>query len=478
MLTESRYEFTDQGPATGPENSLSYKPGKYGATQSSKLRERPRAVLKREDDHLDHRDRDKLQSATMDEHRNFAIAGWMTRKHQDFIATTNFDCTSDSKALDDDIEGLVAEWSEPEVFDIRGRMGLQDHVRTSEACAVTAGDMLIEKLSSGHVQAIEADRIRNPKKPKVDRWINGVLQNRMGRNTHYAIHRRTKNGQFELEKILQAIKVYHFGYFQRFDQARGISLFAPGLDSIRQTGNTIRYIQAKQLLATIFGLIVKREDPEGGEVDLTNGPFMTEIGLDESVETLDDRTPSTETSNFLQHVIGMAMKALDLPFNFYDEAHTNFFGSRAALNLYLMSCLAKRRRVQALLKHLTKWRLNFEISQGNLRLPRSMTLDTIYRKYCNWIPVGVQWFNPAQEASAAEKLIALRLRSRSEIRRETSGDSWFSLQDQIDAEEMRIAQSAVDVTNTQIRETANLSLSDNDVQRVAHAVVELMEMAA
>lgn len=421
-------------------------PGKYSAAQSSPLRPQVRAVLKNEDEILKQRDRDRLESATWDEQRNYAIAGWVTRKHLDFVSTHNFDCTSNDKTLDDDIEGIVEDWSDAENFDERGRLDLQDHIRIDEACRTTGGDMLLHKLLNGRVQAIESDRIRNPKKSTSKRvWKNGVLETRSGRTTHFSIHKRSPNG-FEFEKVLPAREVFHFKYQMRHDQARGISPLSSALDHFRQTSKTIQFAQAKQLLSQMFGLVIKREDPQAGDVSLTGGPFVTEIGIEEDADLLTDKTPSTEFNNFLNHVIGMSMKCLDLPFNFYDESHTNFFGSRAALNLYLMSCLSKRRGVQKLLKHLTKWRLNYEVAIGNLRLPRSMSIDQIYRRYCNWIPIGVQWWNPVQEAKAAETLLKLRLRSRSEIRRETHGDSWMSLQDQIDAEELRIANDRFEET--------------------------------
>ena len=419
-------------------------PGKYSATQSSPLREQKRVVLKGEDDHLPQRDRDRLQSNTWDEHRNYAVAGWVTRKHLDFVATHNFDCTSDDQTLDEDIEGIVEDWGDADNFDERGRLCLHDHVRIDEACRTVGGDILLQKLVNGRVQAIESDRVRDPDKPMKrnrHRWKNGVLENSAGRTTHFSIHKRTRFGGFKFETILPAHEVYHFKYQMRHDQARGISPYSSSLDYFRQTNKAIQFAQAKQLLSQMFGLIIKRDDPQSGKVSLTNGPFVTEIGLDENADLLTDKTPSTEFDNFLRHVIGISMKGLDLPYNFYDEAHTNFFGSRAALNLYLMSCLAKRRGVQKMLKHLTKWRLNYEISIGNLRLPRSMDIDQIYRRYCNWIPIGVQWWNPSQEAKAAETLLNLRLRSRTELRRETHGDSWMSLQDQIDAEEQRIANA-------------------------------------
>ena len=412
---DSRYEFTS--PATSAST-----PGTYAAAQPSRLRRRPRTSLKHEDDHLPQRDRDRVQTATMDEHRNFAIAGWMVRKHLDFVAEHNFNCTHESRTFEQEIEGRVKSWSEPRNFDIRERHCLADHIRIDEAMRTIGGDILLQKTSTGHLQAIEADRIRDPKPKKSDRWRNGILQNRAGKATWFAVHRRTKHGKFQFERLLPAEEVYHFGYFNRHDQARGITSISSALDYLHSTNETIKYAVAKAKLSQMLGIVLTKDDPNYGEVDLTTGgPFVTEIGTDEKFEFFNDKTPSTQLDNFLRHLISIVMKCLDLPYNFYDESHTNFFGSRAAVIIYLQSCRWKRRQVQALLNHLTRWRMNFEIAERGLVLPRGMTVERIPFE---WIPIGMPWWNPTQEATAAQKMIDLRLRTRTEIRRETHGDNW------------------------------------------------------
>ena len=243
------------------------------------------------------------------------------------------------------------------------------------------------------------------------------------------------------------------------------------IEHLRQAHNAIKYAQAKQVISQIFGLKLKKVDPQYKQIDLTKGPFISEMRPDEDMEMMSDNTPSKEFDSFLRHVISIIMKSLDLPYNFYDESHTNFFGSRAALNLYLMSCLAKRRGVRDLLNHWTLWRLNYEISRGKLRLPRSIELNKFYRKSCEWIPVGVQWWNPQQEANAAEKLLQLRLTTRSEIRKQTHGDSWWSLNDRFDREEIHIANSAFNSTPAGDDGTDLSSM----VQEITDGVVERLQ---
>lgn len=426
-----------------------------------------RVSLKSEDEALTQRGRDRVDSAQMALARQTTIAGWCVRKHADFVATHNFDCSSDEPGLDEDIEGLVDEWSQPEEFDIRGRLSLQDHVRLDEMGRTGRGDILIQKIDNGKVQAIEADRIRNPDNAG-EEWVNGVRTDDTGRALAYGVHKR-KNGRFEFERIVQARNAYHFGYFKRHDQLRGISELASGITHLRQIHNAIKYAQAKQVISQIFGIKMKRNKPKSRDIDLTGGPFVAEYGMDEDIDFMADNTPSTEFDNFLKHVIGIVMKCLDLPFNFYDASAVNFSGGRASLNLYLMSCQAKRRGVRGLLNHLTKWRLNYELSRGRLRLPRSIDLDEHLRKSCCWIPIGMQWFNPLQEAAAAEKMLEMKMTSRTELRKETHGDSWDTLYDRLEQEEIRIANSVLPSTEQHPTGGIDIELL---VQRITEEVAD------
>ena len=417
--------------------SASSPSGKYAATQGSRLMRRPKANLKNEDDLLKQPDRDRLLSLNLDQQRNFAVASWGVRKHLDFVAEHNFDGRSESDGLNQDVEGIVTEWSRPANFDIRARHGMADYIRMAEAARTIGGDMLVQKVDTCKVQAIEADRVRDPEKKKSDQWRNGIFQNAAGRALWYCIHKRTKKG-FKQERILPASDVFHFGYFTRFDQARGVTPISNALMLLAQLGKGIDYALGRSLISQIFGFVHKTETPNGEEVDLTNGPFFAEIGMDESIESLSDKTPSSEFQSFVQVLIGIILKCLDLPYNFWDESHTNFFGSRAALIIYIRACLAKRRQVQQLLVDLTRWKLNYEVGQGRFRLPRSMTVEQIPFA---WVPVGMPWWNPTQEATAAEKKLNLKITTRAEIYLEATGKNWKdSVPHQLAAEEKLLRQ--------------------------------------
>ncbi len=139
-----------------------------------------------------------------------------------------------------------------------------------------------------------------------------------------------------------------------------------------------------------------------------------------------------------------ALKSLDIPFSFYDESFTNFFGSRAALILYEKSATAKRADLKELLRQITVWRLGLFILDGALVLPAGMTISDLRFE---WIPAGTPWWNPSQEVRADIMAIEAGLRTRTEIRKEKFGDDWEQdVLPQIKREQTLIADNQIALT--------------------------------
>jgi hypothetical protein len=111
---------------------------------------------------------------------------------------------------------------------------------------------------------------------------------------------------------------------------------------------------------------------------------------------LESKSPPTETQAFMSAVVMGALKALDIPYTFYDESKGNYSKDKGALNQYIKSCKAKRDDLIEALDDITAWRLGLFVDQDVLRLPGSMTVSDIQWE---WVPDGVRWWNPLQEAT-------------------------------------------------------------------------------
>ena len=423
----------------------------YDATESTNRRRAPRSTVKTEDDHLGSVSRKTLVATTRDSRRNFTVFRWALNKHLDFVVSHNFRSKSGDRDFDRRLERFVERLSRADLFDVTGRHPLRRWLRIFEASRVVDGDCLAVKIAGGYIQAIEGDRIRDPgfdERAPGERWVQGLRLSSFGSVDRYSIYRRTGSGGFEFERKIDAARAFFFGYFDRFDQYRGISPMASAVNTLVSLYQGMDYALAKAKISQLFAFAIYRnadsifgggfdEDGEPAasteyKVDFTKGPNFLDMDPGDRAEFLESKSPAAETANFWQTCTAIALKALDIPYSFFAEDYTNFFGSRAALNLYLKSAGDKQKDIRDFLNGWLSWRLGLALDSGELEAPVGYAPD---QSLWDWIPDGVPWWNPTQEITAAEKAIALKLRTRTELRKETHGDDWRDVVDQLAEEE-------------------------------------------
>lgn len=404
------------GAGTGARAEFAGGAGGYDAVASKGRRKPPVARTRSEDAELTPTQRILLSSSTRDIERNFSIAAWAIRKHLDYVSTFEFQASTGDDAFDDELEAFVAECSTPDACDAAGRLSLGRFARMLEARRTVDGDVFANRLADGRLQGIEGDRVRTPAggAPGVDpaRTTHGVLTDDRGRALGYAVHRRDgAGGRLEFERVLDAAFCDHHGYFARFDQVRGVSPIAAAVNPLRDVYEGIEYALAKAKVSQLFALafyrdrgdeplpgVTAEEDAAGGgyDVDVNRGPMILDLDPGDRAEILNDKNPSTEFQQFQNAVIAVALKALDVPFSFYDEGHTNYSGSRIGWIQYDFSCETKRADNRAWLDRWTLWRVGLGVRDGRLRLPRGLMLTP---DRWGWINRGVPWIDPLKEVT-------------------------------------------------------------------------------
>ncbi len=422
--------------------------GYDGASSSSKNRKPKKMKLMTEDKQLRATDRKVLQSTTRDLRRNEVAARWILSKHIDFVVRHNFQPNTGDEATDDLLRNFYNYCSKKEQFDISGRYDLNTFMRMLESSAVIDGDVYCVRQRGGYLQAIESDRIRQPTflaekkgvtpangeyESPLKNWVQGVKIDVTGRHKQYAVWKRNETN-YEFERAVSAKKVISMGFWDRFDQTRGISPLAAVVDTIMDLNESYDYALAKAKVAQLFALSITREanwglgdDDQDGDSDpnssvsFDKGPQILDLDPGEEAKFLTSATPETATQDFWKDMIGLTLKSLNIPYSFWDESYTNFNGSRTALILYLRSCEKDRERQVAFRNDWFMWRLKVGILKGEIQLPASFEIDP---KNWLWVPDGLQYWDTMKEASADVALIENGLRSRTEIRRERFGDEW------------------------------------------------------
>lgn len=443
--------------------------GGIDAIDQSGKRRASRGPVRSVDDMIPDRKRKSIVTTTRNVTTNFEVAAWAIRKHLDFVASAGFKSTTGNERFDKDVEAFVKWWGRASNFDAAGRFGLDKSVRLMEACRTTIGDGGFIKLASGLVQAVEGDRVKTPDNDRDiddrDRVFNGVEVHTSGRPLRYAVHSRIKGGGLKFEKWIRRRNIFWHGCYDRFDQIRGVSPILASLNRYQDVYEGFDYALARAKVAQLFGLVFQRDVDDTGlgakttedtDADATSGgpadnhevklgtkPMVLDLEPGESAQFLENKTPAPEFQDFSNMMIGVALKSLDIPFSFYNESFTNFFGSKAALMQYLQSCRTKRADVGSLRTDLTLWRLRMAIEDGDLIAPAS--IKSVDDLRFTWTPTGVPWLDPRDVRGDIDAIKA-GLKTRTEVRRERFGDDWRDTASELAGEESLIDELGLNVT--------------------------------
>lgn len=420
----------------------------YDAVVTSGKRKAPAYDARSEDGILPLFQRRQMDGAAKDLQRNFSIAAWMIRKHLDYVSTFSFQCRSGNTDIDDQVESLIRWWSKKQNCDVAGRHSLARMIRLAEGSRTVAGDILVNQLDDGRLQAIESDRVQSatdlPASAGIDpeRIVSGVILNEDGRATGYIVTKRNDRGQQTFDRVLSAEYCHLHGYFQRFDQVRGVSPLAPAINSLRDVYENFDYALAKAKVSQLFALAFFRDSTGGlGEasedendatgngykIDFGKGPVQLDLDPGDRAEFLESRQPSSEFQAFTQAMIGVSLKSLDIPYSYYDESYTNYSGARQAMLQYEQSAAIKRAENRDLLNALTAWRIGLFVRDGDLVLPRGMNIGDINWE---WISQGLPWIDPLKEVNANVIAMNAGLASPQQICK-SQGNDYYEIIDQI-----------------------------------------------
>ena len=395
-----------------------------------KRRRSPATVTYDEDHYYRGNRRRKLQATARESVRNYAIAQWALRKHLDYISTFRFQSRSSDRGFNKYLEAWWKVRSSKQHADVSRRHSLATMLRLCEAQTTVIGDHAFLKIKSslgsndsfrGKLQAIEGDRIAYssdgaPKTLKAEDWLHGVSLSPSGAARAYMICRRTPgSNRLSFERTVPARSVFFHANYERFDQVRGVSPIASSLSSMADIYEGFSYAMSKLKVAQLFGLATYRasedsfgsssgQDTDGDgsldefNIDLTAGPMLLDLDSEDRAEFLEAKTPATETVNFLELMIAVTLKSLDIPMSFFDESKSNFYGSRAGLIQYQYSAASKRSRLREVAIDVAKWWIGLAIIDGTLELPSGWSFEDLDFEF---ISSGIPWWDPLKESKAA-----------------------------------------------------------------------------
>lgn len=421
----------------------------YDAAKSGSRRRQPPRAMKSADSMQTTGQRKQLVSGSRDAQRNFAICAWAVRKHLDYVSSVQFRPRTQDAGFNADLAEFFRVWSRPHNCDVARRHGFNQLIRHWEERRTADGDVGILKLANGQLQTIEGDRIRADAAQADDSLVHGVRISSTGAAQAYLINKRTKSGGFELEREVQARRMWLFGYFDRIDQVRGVSPLAPAINTLQDVYESFGYALSKAKISQLFGLVFYRDaiEPLEGPAndddeadadyqvsfDAGNVPVL-DLNPGDRAEFLENKTPATEFQEFTRMMVSVALKALDLPYSFFDESHTNYSGARQALLQYEQSAANKRAQLVELLNSIMAWRVAMAVRDRDLIVPKGLQVRW------EWVPNGVPWIDPKKETEADILAINAGLASRTQLVKQRFGQDWLDVVDELEAERREMEQ--------------------------------------
>lgn len=459
------FSVSNYAAATTPVSPTREPPTRfnYDALEPKNRRKSPKTTIASEDAYLGAGKRGKLQANAADIARNFSVVAWAIRRHLDYVARFDFHSRTGDRELDRTIEALMAQQSIAMNFDRGGRASRERAFRMAESRRIVDGDTGVLLLQSGHVQGIEADLIRNPAKPSAPKgmaWVDGVLVDYAGRPARFALWGRGEGGKgYVFQRIVSAENLLFYGCWERWasEQIRGVSPLVTSLNQFRDVYEGFDYALAKMKLSQLFAIAMTRdadqtslasilpgpnpvdEDEDGQvddsgvpprQIDLTHGPTVFDLDPGEEAKILESQTPSNELQQFSRLILMVALKALDIPYSFFDEAHTNYSGHRGSWIHYERSTLAAREDQLNMRIAWTRFQLARWIFDSKLVLPRGMTLDDLAFE---WVPLGMPWWDPLKEINGDLLAISAGLDSCQRVTKERGrGDIFDNIDDNLE----------------------------------------------
>jgi len=457
----------------------------YDATEDIGRRRATRSDTRAEDAVLPSAKRKQMVGTARDVVRNYVTASWMIRSHLNYVARFAFQARTKNDALDERLAELVRWASKPRNFEVTGRFSLNAGLRIKEARKIIDGDVFTIKLSSGMVQIVEGDRVRNPVGgvPEdlgvaASDCIQGVVVSPGGRMRAVIVCKRNDAGGYVFERLVQARNVWHEAYHEttfRVDCVRGITPLAPTLNTQQDIYEGLDLAMAKAKVAQMFGLTIFREkleqhegwapapadetaetegespsdDSDAGTVDATDddrydvdpgaGPFKLELEPGDRAEFLSTRTPENELLEAMRFATDMSLKALDIPYSFYDAAKANYYNRKADIQQYQDSADAKRESNRTWLDEWLLWKLRLWVLNGTLVLPDGWTVEKVADR-CEWLPTGMPWVDKLRDMKADAMAIGLNLDSELRAARRNGDDCYQLAGERMDLEEWILAE--------------------------------------
>lgn len=306
------------------------------------------------------------------------------------------------------------------------------------------------------IQLVEADRISNPNlQDDTDRLIGGVETNANGEPVRYHIadrHPDTRLYRGQLKwKAVPAFgqsgerQVLHVFKPERPGQARGVPLFAPVIETLKQleryTGAELTAAEVSSLFTAFIKSAVEAEvggglaaiddtdtdPPPKYEYKLGSGAVL-DLAPGEDVEFANPSRPNDKFDPFFQAVLRQVGPAIGLPFELLILHFTASYSASRAAMLEAWRRFMTRRSwlVRLFCQPCYEWAITEHVLRGLLSAPGFLQDPLVRRAWLGteWVGIAQGQIDPLKEVKAAEGRVNLGISTLAEETAQMTGGDW------------------------------------------------------
>lgn len=267
-----------------------------------------------------------------------------------------------------------------------------------------------------------------------DVYTHGVQKNAWGQPIAYVVYKQhpgdLRGGTSLDTKIISAENILHLKLTRRFHQTRGVSIFHAVLNRLDDVKD---YEESERIAARIAAALtayIKRNgeyettlNTDGSRAfEMSPGMVFDNLFPGEDVGVIKSDRPNAKLEEFRNSQLRAVAAGTGSRFS---SIAKNYNGTYSAQRQELIEGSQHYRRVFVYLReqfYLPVWRRFIDAAQlaGALRIPLNVNPLSLYRP--EFRQPALPWIDPAKEATAFEKFIAMGVKSRWQIIRDIGGD--------------------------------------------------------
>ncbi len=377
--------------------------------------------------------------------RNHALIGQAVRRLVANILSGGFtlDVRTGDKNLDTDLSAMWADWSkDPDQCDIQGEQDFHGLEKLTLQQVIVDGDLITLPTIDGELQQIENHRLRTPHRTRRN-IVHGVQLNNTDkprRREAYWIAYEDVEAYYPVPKASEMTRyaarvdgvrqVFHHYMPDRTSQTRGISAFAPPMETAGM-GDDLFFAQLMKAQMAACAVLTREYEAgamppainAGGQdtstEDRPNGETRQLAGWGPGMEIfahvgehLTWQSPNVPNQEFFQHatlILSILAVNLDLPVQvlMLDATHTNFSGWRGSIDQARQRWLEIQRwLIQSFHTPVYKWKIRQWAADDPILRKTLQEQEKTRRRPGGvdifghvWHPAGWPYIQPVEDAT-------------------------------------------------------------------------------